>query len=253
MPNLIAAEFAKLFSTRLWLWLLLASMGLVALYAGLNIAFADDPDNVTLPLNTPAGQQTLFAVAAGARPLIAVLGAIAITSEFRHKTATATFLATPHRGQIVIAKLITYGAVGLAYAVACIATVIAISLPWLASKNIDVTMTGNGIPTTLAGVVAAYAIFALIGVAVGALIREQVAAVVGLLIYLFVIEPIVTNIPALSSWTPYLPGSAGAALTNITITNQDFLAPWQGALVLIGYSTLLAIAGTRLAVRRDVT
>jgi predicted 3-demethylubiquinone-9 3-methyltransferase (glyoxalase superfamily) len=175
MPNLIAAEFSKLFSNRLWLWLLLASAGLVAVYVSLNIAFADN--TVTLPLDTAPGQQTLFAIAAGARPLVAVLGAIAITTEFRHNTATATFLATPHRGRVVIAKLATATLAGVAYAVACIATVTAIVLPWLAAKGIGVSLTGNGIPRTLAGVVAAYAIFAAIGVALGALIREQVATV----------------------------------------------------------------------------
>jgi ABC-2 type transport system permease protein len=74
-----------------------------------------------------------------------------------------------------------------------------------------------------------------------------------LLIYLFVAEPIVTNIPALESWTPYLPGPAGNALTQISLTTQDFLSPWQGGLVLLGYATALAIAGTFFALGRDVT
>ncbi|MGH3115958.1 MAG: ABC transporter permease [Nocardioidaceae bacterium] len=251
MPNLVAAELAKLLSTRLWLWLLLASVALVALYVSLNIAFADN--SVTLPLDTPPGQQTLFAIGAGARPLVAVLGATAITTEFRHRTATATFLATPHRGQVVIAKLATCTIAGVAYGLACIATVTAIVLPWLGAKGIDVSLTSNGIPRTLAGVVVAYAIFAVIGVAVGALVRDQVAAVVGLLIYLFVVEPIVTNIPAFETWTPFLPGPAGSALTQISLTTQQFLDPWQGGLVLVGYATTLAVAGTFLAIRDDVT
>jgi hypothetical protein len=46
-----------------------------------------------------------------------------------------------------------------------------------------------------------------------ALLREQVATVVGLLVYLFVAEPIMTRVPALRGWTIYLPGSASAALT----------------------------------------
>jgi ABC-2 type transport system permease protein len=247
MTQLIAAEFSKLLSTRLWFWLLLASAGLVALYVSLNIAFADN--TVTLPLDSARGQQTLFAIAGAARPLVAVLGAIAITSEFRHKTATATFLATPRRGRVVIAKLVASALVGVAYGVACIATVTAIVLPWLGARGIHVALTGNDVPATLAGVVAAYVIFALIGVALGAVLREQVATVVGLLIYLFVVEPIVTNIPGLDSWTPYLPGPAGSALTQISLATRDFLAPWQGALMLIAYAGALATVGAFLTIR----
>jgi hypothetical protein len=66
--------------------------------------------------------------------------------------------------------------------------------------------------------------------ALGALLRDQVAAIVGLLVLLFVAEPIVTRIPALQDWTVFLPGPSAGALTGITLTDQDFLQPWQGAL-----------------------
>jgi ABC-2 type transport system permease protein len=254
MPRLVAAEFHKLLTTRLWLWLLLGSMAITALYAGLNIAFSEDPDTWTLPLSTPEGQQTLFAVAAGgAGPLAAVLGAIGLTGEFRHRTATATFLATPHRGRVVVAKLVTYGLVGVGYGLACLGVVVAIALPWLAAKEIDVSLTAHGLPGTMAGVVTAVAVYGLIGVGLGALLREQVATVVGLLIYLYVVEPILTRIPALEGWTMYLPGPAHSALTGVNLTNQEFLEPWQGGIALAAYSMAFAVAGTFLAVRRDVT
>jgi ABC-2 type transport system permease protein len=102
-------------------------------------------------------------------------------------------------------------------------------------------------------VIAAVAILGLVGVGLGALIRDQVATVVGLLIYLFVIERILTSIPALNSWTKYLPGQAQEALTGTTLTNQALLPPWQGGILLAGYAIVLAVAGTLLAVRRDIT
>jgi ABC-2 type transport system permease protein len=254
MHRLIAGELHKLFTTRLWLWLLLSSIALTGLYASLLIAFSDDPDTWTPPLSTAAGQQTLFAVAAGgADTLVAVLGAIGLTGEFRHKTATATFLATPHRGRIVIAKLAAYGLVGIGFAIVCLAVVTTIALPWLAAKNIDMSLTANGLPRTFLGVIADIAIFALLGVGLGALLRNQVAAVVTLLIYRFVAEPIVNGIPALSDWTIYLPGSASAALTQVSLTTQNFLEAWQGGLVLAGYGLAFALAGTFFSVRRDVT
>lgn len=254
MNRLVAGEFRKLFTTRVWLWLLLGSMALTALYASLLIGFSDDPDTMAAPLTTPAGQRTLFAVAAGgANTLVAVLAAIGVTSEFRHKTATATFLATPRRGRVVSAKLITYTLTGIVYAIASLIVVAAIAVPWLAAKDVDLDLLANGLPGTYGGVVADTAIFGLVGAGLGALLRNQVAAVVGLLVYRFVIEPILTSIPALTDWTIYLPGSASAALTQVSLTTQQYLDAWQGGLILTGYGLALASAGALYSVRRDIT
>jgi ABC-type transport system involved in multi-copper enzyme maturation permease subunit len=253
MSRLVAGELRKLSTTRLWLWLLLAAMALTALYAGLNIAFTDDPDNFAPHLSTVEGQRLHYATAASAATtLAAVLAAIGLTSEFRHRTATTTFLATPHRGRVVAAKLITYAIVGAGYAVACLAVTLAIGMPWLASRDIDLSLTADGIPPTLAGVVAAGVAFGLLGVAVGALIRDQVAAVVGLLVYRFVAEPIVTAVPALHDWTRYLPGQAASALAGSSLENLDFLPSWQGGLVLLGYVAAVVTLGLLLTMRRDV-
>ena len=254
MRNLIAGEFRKLLTTRLWVWLLLASVALTGLYAGLLIAFSGHAGTWTPPLSTAAGQQTLFAVAGGgASTLVAVLGAIAITGEFRHRTATATFLATPHRSHLVAAKLVTYALAGIGYALACLAAVAAIAVPWLAAKGISLSLTSNGLPGAMLGVLADITIFALIGVGLGALVRNQVAAVAALLVYRFVAEPIVTAIPALADWTRYLPGSASASLTQVSLTTQQFLQPWQGGLVLAAYAAAFALAGTLTMIRRDVS
>jgi hypothetical protein len=252
MARLIAGEFGKAFTTRLWLWLLLAAAGVAALYASLNIAFADN--TVTFPLSTREGQQTLFGVAAGAaKPLAAVIGAVGLTGEFRHRTVTATFLATPHRGRVVAAKLVTYAVVGAGYGVVCTVVVATIAALWLPDQGINLSLAGNGLPARMAGGVVAVAIFGVIGVGLGALLREQAATVVALLLYLYVVEPVVTRIPALSDWTIYLPGPAGSALTGIALAGQTFLPAWQGALVLAAYGAGFATVGTWLAMRRDVS
>jgi ABC-2 type transport system permease protein len=254
MIRLVRGEVAKLLSTWLWLWLLLATMGLTALFASLNIAFNDDPETLAPPLATAAGQRLLFGTSAGgAQTLVAVLAAIAITSEYRYRTATTTFLCTPHRGRVVVAKLVTYGLVGALYAIACIGVVTAIGWPWLKARGIEPTLTGNGIPATLGGVIAAVSLFALLGVGLGALLRDQVAAVVGLLVYLFVAEPIVTRIPALQDWTVFLPGPSASALTQITLTDQDFLHPWQGGVMLALYAVLAVGGGLWHTARIDLT
>jgi ABC-2 type transport system permease protein len=154
---------------------------------------------------------------------------------------------------VVTAKLITYALTGAGYALVCIGVVTAIALPWLSAKGITMPLTGNGLPATFTGVVAVVAVYALVGVGVAALLRDQVATVVLLLIYQFVAEPIITRIPAWEHVTMYLPGPAASALAGLTLTDQTFLVPWQGGLVLAGYGLGFAILGSLLAVRRDVT
>lgn len=251
MTHLIAAEFRKLFTTRLWLWLLLGSAAITALYVSLSIAFGDDPNNPHPAAYHHRGTEHTLFPRFGAGALVAVLGAIGLTGEFRHRTATATFLATLQRGRVVVAKLVTYGVVGLGYALVCIAVTGAIALPWLAIESIDVLSAGKAV--TLTGVLAAVAIYALVGVGLGALVRDQVATMVSLLVYLFVVEPIVTRISAIGEWTNYLPGAAANALTQVSQANEEFLEPWLGGIVLAAYGIAFAIAGTVVAVRRDVT
>ena len=129
----------------------------------------------------------------------------------------------------------------------------AMAWPWLASRDIHIVLSGADVAAGVAGVLAALALWGVVGVGLAALIREQVATVVGLLIYLFVVETILTNAGALDPVTKDLPGQANEAIAGSTLTNQDFLDPWQGGLVLAGYGLVLAFAGTLLSARRDVT
>src|SRR5260221_14160314 len=109
MTRLVAAEVGKLLTTRLWLWMLLASTAWTAGYSALAIVFGDRAGALTPPLSGPAGQHALFAIGAGgAGPLVGGLAAIGGTGEFRHRTASTTFLATPRRGRASTAQLITY-------------------------------------------------------------------------------------------------------------------------------------------------
>lgn len=255
MLRLVTGEFRKLLTTRLWLWLLLAAVAVTVLYAALDIAFADRSNTFTLPLNTVPGQRTLLAVGAAGAPMVAVLGAIGLTAEFRHRTATTTFLTTPARGRIVAAKLVAYAVVGIVYGLIAVTVTVtvAIALPWLDAKHIHLVLGMGTATATIGGALAAMALYALIGIGLGALLREQVATVVVLLAYLFLVERTLTSVHALNSVTLYLPGQALEALVGSTLTNQPLLAPWLGGLLLAGYAVVAAAAGTRLAMTGDVT
>jgi hypothetical protein len=94
-------------------------------------------------------------------------------------------------------------------------------------------------------------VFAVIGVGVGALLRNQVGAIVGSLVYLYVVEPIIASIGATQGAYKWLPGGAVQAITS-DFQAPDLLEPWAGVLLLLGYGLVAAFLGAVLAVRRDV-
>jgi ABC-2 type transport system permease protein len=254
MTRLLAAEFRKLVTTRLWLWLLLASMAWTAGYSALAITLGQRPGGLMPPLAGAAGQHALFAIGAGgAAPLAAILAAASVAGEFRHRTAAATFLATPRRGRVIAAKLAMYLLAGAGYAAACVAVGDAVALPWLAARGTPVPLAGNGNLRVLGAVIISAALFGVTGAGLGALLGSEVIAIAGLVLYLYVVEPLISHITALGSWTAYLPGVAADGLTQASQAGVRLLPPWQGGLVLAAWATVIAWAGALAVARRDIT
>jgi ABC-2 type transport system permease protein len=249
MTRLIKAELLKLRTTRTVLVLLaLAAAGTAALVT-LVLVFAGRPGQPALGddalrqlVLAPNGPLTLAAL---------VLGVLGMAGEFRHGTATSTFLVTPVRGRVVAAKLVAAAVAGLAIALVAAAVVLAIALPWLPAKGVDVTLADPGLAARLAGLAAAVALYAVLGTGLGALFRNQVAAViVGVLWWQGGVEDLVLGLlrrPGLEQWLP-----DGAALA-LTAPGDGTLPMWAGGLVFAAYGLILALVGGRLVVRRDLT
>jgi len=174
-----------------------------------------------------------------------------MAGEFRHGTATPTFLVTPVRGRVVAAKLAATALAGLAIALVAAVVVLAIALPWLPAKGVQVPLADPGLAARVGGLAAAVALSGVLGTGLGALFRNQFAAVVaGLLLWQGGVEDLVVGVlgrPGLGRW---LPQGATAALT---APGDATLAMWAGALVLAAYGLVLAVAGGRLVVSRDLT
>lgn len=99
MTRLIAAEFRKLVTTRLWLWLLFASLAWTAGYSALAITLGQRPGGLTPPLSGAAGQHALSAIGAGgAGPIAAILAAAGTAGEFRHRGRDLPGRAAPRPG-----------------------------------------------------------------------------------------------------------------------------------------------------------
>jgi hypothetical protein len=248
----LRAEVRKLTTTQVLFWLLLLGVALTLTLSGLISGFAEE---------TPGGRPlelVLNAILGFPYLLAAILGVIGITGEYRHLTATPTFLSVPKRGIVVGAKLVTYLLTGLVLGVLCILAAVALAAPWLDARGFNVDLGADSTVRIILGGIVAAAIYGIFGVGLGALLRNQVAAVVGLVIYLFVAEPILSAIPKVRAAYPYLPGGAASALTqttdpNVQVTGYTLLDPWQGGLLLLAYGLALAVVGSLLTVRRDIT
>jgi len=254
MTRLIAAEFRKLLTTRLWLWLLLTSLAWTAGYCALAIAVDNRPGGPGPALSGAAGQHALFAIGAGgAGPLAAILAAAGTAGEFRHRTAAATFLAEPRRARVITAKLVVYLLAGAAYALACVAVSLAVALPWLAARGTPVSLAAHGNLAVLGAVIISVALFGMTGAGLGALLGSEVITIAGLLLYLYVAEPLLSRVGALGSWTAYLPGVAADGLTQASQAGVRLLPPWPGGLVFAAWAAIIACAGAAVTARRDIT
>lgn len=252
MSALLRSEVRKVVTTRLWWGMLLGAMALAALGVVAQIATNGLRNNPAPPLSDPVTQRSVLSSATGGYIFSVVVGIILITTEYRHFTSRPTFLLEPRRGRVIAAKLLVAAGVGLLYGVACVAVVVAITVPWLSAKGIAVGWTANGLIVVMVGAVGAVAIFAVVGVGAGVLFRNQVTAVIVALAYLFVVEPLIAVIPVVKEGYRFLPGAASNALTGVA-RNQVLLLPnWEGGLVLLGWGLFFAIAGWVLTTRRDV-
>lgn len=250
MIALIRSEIRKLFSTKAWIGLLLGAMALTALSVSLLIPFAGDPNSGLPPLDDPLAQQLILSTPANAAVFVIILGIMGITQEFRHRTATPTFLTTPSRVTVVVSKLVTYFVIGLGFAVVTLLVVLAIAFPWLAARDVSLSLGGDN-AEVIVGALGVCAIYAMAGVGVGTLVRNQVGAIVGTLAYLFVAEPIIRAVPATADFYRWLPGGAVEAMT-ATFQNPDLLGAWQGAALLVAYGLVAAGLAMALTLRRDV-
>jgi ABC-2 type transport system permease protein len=245
MTRLAGAEILKLRTVRST-WILVGSaLGLVALGVSLTIGLHEDGTSFT-----ERDVADLFSTAGFVILIWLILGVLAFTGEFRHGTAAQTFIVTPRRERVLAAKLSAYALAGLLGAVLALGLAAAIALPWLAVLDVNVDLGDRDLRVVVLGVCAQAALWAALGVAVGAIVRNQVGAVVGVLVWLFVVEPLVFGLyPKVGK---FLVGPASDAFAQPG-PSDDALSRAAGALVSVGWLAALIVLAAVLLRRRDVT
>jgi ABC-2 type transport system permease protein len=244
----LRSELLKQRSTGTNLGLLASLLGLVALAVLLH-AFGlpvDSFDGGSEQLEGALGWgEKLGALFAG------LLGAMSITSEFRHGTIRPTFLVTPRRARVLTAKVAASTLFGAGFGLIATLLAAAVGSAALGARGIEIQLDAGDYALFLAGGAAASALWAAIGVGIGAIVRNQVPALIGICTWLLFVEGIIAGdlLTAVGDVTRFAPGAAAAA-----VSGQDpgtYLAPAVGALVLVLYAVAAALAASR-SIRRDV-
>lgn len=235
MSNLVAAEFLKLRTTRTMWALLAASLAVSALAVASAVVVGTDTD---LDLESARGMRSVLSLSATGAIFVLVLGVIISAGEYRQRTAVDTFLTTPRRWRVIVAKLGTAGATGAIFGALVAAVSVAVAVAAYRLEDATFGLDSAEMWATVAGAVLYAALFAAIGAATGSLVRNQVAAIVGWLVWLAVVEHIAVGfVPDIGRW---LPAAAGQAL--VRTPADDLLSPVTAAVVLAGYATAAVAA-----------
>jgi ABC-2 type transport system permease protein len=181
----------------------------------------------------------------------ALLGALSITTEYRHGTIRPTLLVSPRRERVVAAKVWASTLIGAAFGLAGSALAAAIGTGTLRARGIDVQLDGGDYALLLAGGTAAAALWAAIGVGFGAIVRNQVPTLIGICAWLLFVEGLlVGDVTGVGDVGRLAPGALGEA-----ISGQDpdtLVAPAAGLVLLALYAAAAALLGAVATNRRDV-
>ena len=177
----------------------------------------------------------------------ALVGAMAFTGELRHGTIRPTLLGTPQRGRVLLAKGATVLGIGLGFGALTTGAAAVAGNIFLGIRHVTVHVTAGDYVLLVAGGAAAAALWAVIGLGAGAIVRNQVPTIVGLLVWVLFAENILTSsIPGVAKFAPGTLARALAGATSGTVAT-----PAVGALVLAMYAVLAIGVGWIVTTRRD--
>ena len=258
MGALLKAEWRKLTYARAHWGLLIAGILIAGLGTAVTPVILDNPDSgFGISLDQTAAVDAVYANAISAYFFAIIIGIMLMSGEFRHGTAVATFLTAPKRGTVLVTKLVIAAIGGMLVMV--ISTAAGLAGGWLALSVFPDAARATSevfINTMLAAVVSG-AILGIVGVALGTLVRNQMLAITGALLYLFVIDPILLALAPDAG--KYLPAGLITAMLAIDIEAPEFgidttafLPPLTATVVLLGYGAVFAGLAIATSLRRDI-
>jgi ABC-2 type transport system permease protein len=246
MGTLIRLELYKLRTVRApWVLLALSQLLIVGGVTGLVVS-SDSLRTASAVTDAlaHAGLASLFAL---------VLGIMAVAGEYRNQTITDTFLSTPRRSRAIGAKLVAYAAAGVVFAVVNALTAVVATRIWWAVKDVPLDLGQAELWRTILGCAAWNVAFTLVGVGIGALVRNLTAAIAAALTWIALVEGIIGQLVGdLARWLPFATGSALGNLPG-RVGDMGPVSQVAAAAALAAYAALFALLAIATTVRRDVT
>jgi ABC-2 type transport system permease protein len=248
VSQLVRAELLKVRTTRGW-WVYLI---LIVLLVGLAVA-GDVGSNADL--RSQQEFQVGLVEAAGFGAVLAMILALTmVTTEFRHGTITPTFLAAPGRERVLASKALAGTLVFLFFGALSLAVVAAVALPWLTITGDEIHLLEGEVATRAAETLLSVVLWGLMGIAIGSVVHSQVAALVGTLVWIFVVENLLVGLLGLldgEGVTAYLPFRVLDAADGTG--GDNLISYWPAVAVSLGWIALLGAAGVWRTSRRDIT
>jgi len=251
--NALRSEWWKLRTARMTVGLAIAAILFTVVNAGVLVALAGvDLEGQDLPaLTDPDALRALYGVAGQASVFTLVLGLLSMTSEYRHQTITATLLATPRRGRLVAAKMGAASVAAAIIAALCVAASLVVLLVGTALRD-TAPLDWPVIAATAGGILLGLAVYAVLGVGFGSLVRNQIAAITAALLWVLLIESLVVSFwPEVGKWLPA--GALAGVLQAESFSGVAYLAPLPAALLLLAYAVGFGLIAVRTTLRRDIT
>lgn len=187
--------------------------------------------------------------------IIAVLiGVLCITTEFRHKTVTTSFLVTPRRSAFVGGKLLIAALVGAGLAAVMLVSSIVGGGLTLVARGGSFSALLHQVPAVAPGMMLVFALSAVLGVGIGSILTNQVAAIIVTLVWFFILDGIVVNlVHGAERWVPTGAATAAAHLTRGVGASFGLFNWWQATLLMLAYGLAFATFGSAILTRRDIT
>ena len=249
MIAVVRSELLKIRTTRGWFAYLVVLVVLVGIGAAAEVG--------SRSLDERSGLDFQFALVdlIGISSLLAIiLGITIVTTEFRHGTITPTLLATPGRERVLAGKAIAGVLVAILFAVLAILVVLIVASIYTSIDGGQIELADGDVVERTATNVLGVVLWLLMGVAIGTVVHSQVAALVGTLVWLFLVETLLVglfsllDVDALEEYLPF------HALDGADGTGGDNLLSYGPALaVTCGWIALLGAAGVVRTSRRDIT
>ena len=262
MTRLIRTELLKLRTMRLTYGLIAAAAVLSTLFSLLEGNQAGSVGSGAPPISTAEGLRSVTTVTGFAMLFAAVLGAIVANGEFRHSSATLTYLATPKRHRVLTAKAIAAASVGSIFGLVAGIIATSVGLIFVAAHGDHVALSTGALIGHVAGAMLGAALLAVLGVGIGSLVRSQLATVIGVFVWAIVIESLIGGL--YTSIRPYLPYTAATTMAGAKLGNAAF-GPAHGlagggplsfiaaAAIIAAIAVAISILAAQTTVRRDIT